>query len=95
VKVLYTTAALRELDGILETIAADAPRAAAKVQARLRTMIDLLPRHPNIGWMTSRTGMRRMLASPYPYLAFYRVTDIAIVIHGVRHGARRPSTMPR
>ncbi len=41
-KVLYTPAALSELDGILDAIATDAPRAAAKVQVRLKAMIGLL-----------------------------------------------------
>ncbi len=94
-KVLYTPAALSELGGILDAIATDAPRAAAKVQARLKAMIDLLPQHPHIGQMTSRAGMRRLVVSPYPYLIFCRVTDDAIVIQGIRHGARRPSSMPR
>jgi hypothetical protein len=30
--------------------------------------------------------------SPHPYLIFYEATEDEIVIHGVRHGARRPST---
>jgi hypothetical protein len=33
-----------------------------------------------------------MIASPYPYLIFYEVTGDEIVIHGVRHSARRPSS---
>jgi plasmid stabilization system protein ParE len=36
----------------------------------------------------------RIIASPYPYLIFYQATEDEIVIHGVRHGARRPSSMP-
>jgi plasmid stabilization system protein ParE len=35
-----------------------------------------------------------MVASPYPYLIFYQATEDEIVIHGVRHSARRPSSMP-
>jgi toxin ParE1/3/4 len=35
-----------------------------------------------------------MIASPYPYLIFYQATDDEIVIHGVRHSARHPSSMP-
>jgi toxin ParE1/3/4 len=36
--------------------------------------------------------LRRMIVSPYPYLIFYEATADEIVIHGVRHAARRPST---
>jgi plasmid stabilization system protein ParE len=56
--------------------------------------MDLIFRYPEIGQMTSRPGMRRMIASPYPYLIFYRVTAGELVIHGVRHSARRPSSCP-
>jgi toxin ParE1/3/4 len=35
-----------------------------------------------------------VLASPYPYLIFYAATGDELVIHGVRHSARRPTTMP-
>jgi toxin ParE1/3/4 len=31
---------------------------------------------------------------PYPYLIFYKATADEVVIHGVRHAARRPSSMP-
>jgi toxin ParE1/3/4 len=38
--------------------------------------------------------MRRMMASPYPYLIFYRASGDEVVIHGVHHSARRPSSWP-
>jgi toxin ParE1/3/4 len=31
-----------------------------------------------------------MVVSPYPFLIFYQATEEEIVIHGVRHTARRP-----
>ena len=34
--------------------------------------------------------MRRIVVTPYPYLVFYRVAADEIVIHGVRHAARKP-----
>jgi toxin ParE1/3/4 len=30
-----------------------------------------------------------MIVSPHPYVIFYRATEEEIVIHGVRHSARR------
>jgi hypothetical protein len=33
-----------------------------------------------------------MVVPPYPYLIYYEATDDAIVMHGMRHAARRPST---
>ena len=90
----YTREALADLDGVLDHIVELSPQGARRVQKRIQTIIDLLLRHPQIGQMTSRRGMRRMIASPYPYLIFYRATEDEIVIHGVRHSARRPSSMP-
>ena len=94
-KLRYTRSALADLDAALDQIAAESPQGARRVQRRLRDVIDLLLRHPQIGQMTSRPGMRRVVASPYPYLIFYRVNDSEIVVHGVRHGARKPSSMPK
>ncbi len=31
-----------------------------------------------------------MIATPYPYLIFYEAADDEIIIHGIRHAARRP-----
>jgi plasmid stabilization system protein ParE len=45
--------------------------------------------------LTNKGHLRQIIASPYPYLIFYRATEDEIVIHGVRHGARRPSSMPK
>jgi plasmid stabilization system protein ParE len=69
-------------------------KGARRVHERIRSIIDLILRHPEIGQTTSRPGMRRIIASPYPYLIFYRATTDEIVIHGVRHSARRPSSWP-
>ncbi len=53
-------------------------------------MIDLIALHPNAGLLTSRRRLRRIVVHPYPYLIFYIVLDDEVVIHGVRHAARRP-----
>jgi plasmid stabilization system protein ParE len=47
-----------------------------------------------MGKRTDDPTVRRLTASPYPYLIFYEVTDTEIIIHAVRHGARDPGTMP-
>ena len=38
--------------------------------------------------------MRRIAVTPYPYLIFYEPTDDEVIVVGVRHGARDPSSMP-
>jgi plasmid stabilization system protein ParE len=94
VKLRYTLPALADLSSILDYIAAHSPRGARNVQARIQLIIDLLVTHPNIGTRTDDPAIRRMTASPYPYLIFYEVTEAEIIIHAVRHAARDPSGMP-
>jgi plasmid stabilization system protein ParE len=45
---------------------------------------------PEAGRVTKKVNFRRIVASPYPYVIFYRADATEIVIHGVRHAARRP-----
>jgi len=86
----YTRPALADLDAILAYIAAHAPQSAARVHARIETVIT----HPNIGAQTDDPTIRRLTATPYPYLIFYEVAGEDVIIHAVRHGARDPSGMP-
>jgi toxin ParE1/3/4 len=95
VRLRYTHRAARELETVLASIAAASPRSAEAVQRRIRDMIDPILQHPLAGQRVSSSGMRRVVVTPYPYLVFYRVSGDDIVIHGVRHGARDPRTMPR
>ena len=93
-KLRYTKRAASELDAVLGHIDEQSPQGAAKVKRRMQAVIDVLLRYPEAGRMTSRAGLRRLVVHPYPYVVFYRVSSDAIIIHGVRHSARRPSSMP-
>jgi toxin ParE1/3/4 len=53
-------------------------------------MAEILDYHPDAGRVTNRGNLCRVVASPYPYVIFYRSDATGIVIHGVRHAARRP-----
>lgn len=64
------------------------------MQARIKTVTNLLLTHPRIGLQTADPTIRRINASPYPFLIFYEVTEDEIVVHAVRHGARNPGEMP-
>jgi toxin ParE1/3/4 len=94
VKLRYTLRGAAELDKVLAYIEERSPQGALHVQTRIQTIINLLLQHPHAGQLTSKGRLRRMVASPYPYLIFYRATEDEIVIHGVRHSARRPSSTP-
>ena len=90
----YTRSALAELGAILDQIATHSPQASRRVRAQLRAVIDLLRSHPHIGTRTDDPSIRRLSATPYPYLVFYEIGQAEVVIHAIRHGARDPSGMP-
>jgi plasmid stabilization system protein ParE len=93
-KLRYTLPALADLTSILDYITDRSPRGAKRVHARLRAITDLLLQYPMAGAVTDDPTIRRMTATPYPYVVFYEVTDNEIVIHAVRHGARDPYDNP-
>ena len=90
----YTLPALADLDAILDYIAAHSPRSARRVQTCIQTIIELLLQYPHIGRRTNDPAIRRIGATPYPYLVFYEATESEVIIHAIRHGARDPSSMP-
>ena len=94
VRIRYTIRAARELDEVLAAIDRLSPQGASSVKRRLSSLIDLLLQHPEAGRLSGRR-LRRVIAYPYPYFVFYRATPTEIVIHGIRHSSRNPSTMPK
>jgi toxin ParE1/3/4 len=92
VKLRYTLRAAEELDRVLSYIDERSPLGAHHVKKRIEAMIDLIALHPHAGQLTNIRALRRVVAHPYPYLIFYAATDDEVVIHSVRHAARRPSS---
>jgi toxin ParE1/3/4 len=78
------------MSDILDYLEARSPQGAESVKRRLKAAIDLIADHPESGRATNKADLRRLLANPYPYVIFYRTDTTGIVIHGVRHTARRP-----
>jgi toxin ParE1/3/4 len=78
------------MSDILDYIEARSPQGADSVKRRLKAAVDLLANHPKSGRATNKGDLRRLVANPYPYVIFYREDPTGIVIHGVRHTARRP-----
>lgn len=93
-KLRYTPAAVAELAEVLDYIAERSPQAARRIHARVQAIGHLLLLHPHAGQPQRRGRLRRIAVYPYPYLIFYQIINDEIVIHGVRHGARKPSSMP-
>lgn len=84
-----TATALRQLDDLLTYIEERSPQGAASVKARLQRRFAMLAEHPLIGSATDRPGVRRVLAKPYPYAVFYRVTGDRVIVQRIRHTSRR------
>ena len=93
-KLRYPLPALADLDSILTYISATSPKGAARVQKRIRDVVDLLLTHPEIGLRTDDPDIRRLTTTPYPFLVFYEIGYQEIIIHAIRHGARDPGGMP-
>jgi toxin ParE1/3/4 len=94
VKLRYTPRAAVELDKVLSDIELESRQGALRVKARVQSIINLILQYPHAAPLRSKRGIRRMVVYPYPYLIFYKATAAEVVIHGVRHAARRPSSMP-
>ena len=93
-KLRYTRPALADLDSILDYIAHRSPQGAGHIHARVQVILNLLLSHPRIGVQTDDESIRRIATTPYPYLIFYEISGDEIVVHAVRHSARKPSDMP-
>jgi len=87
----FTVSALIELHEVLAFIQHHSPTGANRVQSRIKAVTELLRLHPLAGQKTNRIPIRRIVATPYPYVVFYQHDDDGITIIGVRHAARRPA----
>lgn len=87
-KVIWTDKAIADVVRIVDDIAAERPKAAARLAGNLMKAgagLDLFPRRGR-----AIAGGRRELTTVPPYLIRYRITGRAVEILQVRHGAREP-----
>jgi toxin ParE1/3/4 len=86
-KVRYERGALADLDEIFAYIARDNQEAAARLVARIEQTVARIAETPYLGEDTRKSGFRRFPVGNY--LIVYEVGQGNVVIHYVRHGARR------
>ena len=86
-KLRYERGALTDLDEIFAYIAADNPEAAARVVSRIEEAATRIAASPYIGEAIRKPGFRRFPVGNY--LIVYEVGETEVVVHYVRHGARR------
>lgn len=88
-RVIWSPAALREIEHIYRYIARFNPHAAPDMAGEILAAGDSLERLPYRGRAVPGTGLRE-LTIVYPYIIRYRVAAGHVRILRVRHGARRP-----
>lgn len=89
-KVVYTDAALRDLDEITVWLTTHYPGIGAAVERRIRIVAAHLARWPeSMRPSAHRPGVRVAPLGRYPYKIFYRVHDDAVEILHIHHSARR------
>ena len=85
-RVRFNRAALDDIDNILAYLAERNPFAAAALLAKFEAAARLIGRNAEIGKMTQRPNLRRIVVADY--LLVYEIGMDAITIHYVRHGRR-------
>ncbi|MCW5691445.1 MAG: type II toxin-antitoxin system RelE/ParE family toxin [Pseudolabrys sp.] len=90
-KVVYTPAALRDLDDITLWLSQHYPGLGAALEQRLRTIVAHIGRWPeSMRASAHRPGVRVAPLGRYPYRIFYRVTADTVEILHIHHVARQP-----
>jgi plasmid stabilization system protein ParE len=87
-KLRYTQRVLGDLSAILDYIADHSPIGAKRVQARIRSAIDLLSQQSQMGARTRDPAVRRLTVLPYSYIVLYEVVGDEIRILTISHSSR-------
>jgi len=90
-KVVYTDAALRDLDDITVWLKAHYPGLGAVVERRIRLVVAHIARWPaSMRRSMHRPGVHVAPLGRYPYKIFYRIHDDTVEILHIHHSAREP-----
>jgi toxin ParE1/3/4 len=89
VKVRWTSLALEDLDNAYEYVAADNPRAASAMIARIEAAVNSLSVFPDAGRPGRVEGTRELVVTGTPFIIPYRMKRRQIEILALVHAARR------
>lgn len=95
-KVLFREAALRDVEGILDALAASGPGTAERFASALERGVRRLSEHPEIGHPLPfrRTSLRGWRSWPVPgfpsHLVLHLPSGMSVAVLRVLHGARDP-----
>lgn len=93
-KIHYTARALRDIDQLQAYVSKHSSSGSRNIRRRIRGLLEFLKRNPLAGQQTDVSGLRRIVATPYPYIIFYRPSTTQILVIAVQHGARDPASAP-
>jgi toxin ParE1/3/4 len=88
-QVRWSTAAAQDLFRIIEYIHKENPPAAQRVAQTIYQHVGSLTSFPHLGRLGRVDGTRELPVPSLPFLVVYRVTQEAVEIAGVIHGAQR------
>ena len=89
-EVRWSPAAAEDLSRICDRIQVDSPNAAVRVAKVVFGGCERLGDFPYMGRISRVKGRRELVFAPLPYIAVYRVSEHAVEIIRIEHGARLP-----
>jgi addiction module RelE/StbE family toxin len=96
VKLTWSASALSDRDAIFTYIEANNPSAAIMIDERIMAATRRLVDFPASGRVGRIAGTRELVINGTPYIAAYAVTETAVRVLRVLHGAQEwPETLPR
>lgn len=88
-EIRWSLLAAEDLERICERIERDNPEAARRVARTIYDGCSRLKKFPHLGRASSRMiGRRELVFRPLPYIVVYRVTEQAVEISRIFHGAQ-------
>lgn len=88
-QIRWSTAAAQDLFQIIEYICRENAPAAQRVARTIYDGVGLLVSFPYVGRVGRVEGTRELPVPSLPFLVVYRVTQDAVEIAGIIHGAQR------
>lgn len=88
-RIRWTSPAATALEGVIDHIARENPRAAYRVVERIRIAVSQLSEHPRLGRSGRVRGTYEMVIHGIPYVVPYRIRRNEIQILGVYHTSRK------
>ena len=88
-EIVWSRKALARLVEIRRLVALDKPEAAARLAARIMSVVAALRTHPNLGRAGVKPGTRELVIGGTPYIVIYRSGRKRVTILTVWHGAQK------